>query len=270
MIITKEIYKSLQQNKGSRFLRYSAKSEAWEEITEIVARDKISHALRFARLKQNRQQRHRQGKEYVGRKEEQQQRTKSICSGNEKNTTSQCSSTFSWMSSYSLGDMSGLATETTPLISSKEEEKPHRISTATFDASNEKNQTTGTTNPSMIRFLSDPGPMIGSDEKAHMMNLFVQQQQSQMREVIESKTVPLAATCVKVNAPIISGEDDFPSKIIDEEKSDLMMREPLLDMDDFSTTIEKDCSNCSSDMFGCSIQFDSEDCSSCSSDIFDW
>ncbi|CAB9514924.1 expressed unknown protein [Seminavis robusta] len=47
MNVTKEIYESLG-SQNSRFLKYNAKAKAWEELTSLLARDKISHALRFA------------------------------------------------------------------------------------------------------------------------------------------------------------------------------------------------------------------------------
>merc|ERR1712232_716119 len=47
MNVTKEIYDSLG-SQNSRFLKYNAKAEGWEELSSLLARDKISHALRFA------------------------------------------------------------------------------------------------------------------------------------------------------------------------------------------------------------------------------
>lgn len=47
MAVTKEIYDSLS-NQNSRFLKYSNDLQGWEEISSLLARDKISHALRFA------------------------------------------------------------------------------------------------------------------------------------------------------------------------------------------------------------------------------
>lgn len=47
MNVTKEIYDSLG-TQNSRFLKYNAKAEGWEELSSLLARDKISHALRFA------------------------------------------------------------------------------------------------------------------------------------------------------------------------------------------------------------------------------
>lgn len=47
MKITKEIVSSMHEKHNSRFLRKISSTE-WEEITDQVARDKVSHALRFA------------------------------------------------------------------------------------------------------------------------------------------------------------------------------------------------------------------------------
>jgi hypothetical protein len=47
MNVTKEIYDSLGCQ-SSRFLKYNAKAKGWEELSSLLARDKISHALRFA------------------------------------------------------------------------------------------------------------------------------------------------------------------------------------------------------------------------------
>jgi len=47
MNVTKEIYDMLGAQ-NSRFLKYSNKSKGWEELSSLLARDKISHALRFA------------------------------------------------------------------------------------------------------------------------------------------------------------------------------------------------------------------------------
>ena len=47
MSVTKEIYDKLG-SQNSRFLKYNSKAEGWEELTSLLARDKISHALRFA------------------------------------------------------------------------------------------------------------------------------------------------------------------------------------------------------------------------------
>lgn len=52
MAITKEIYKKLI--KSARFLKYDSKDKVWKTISALAARDKVSHALRFANLKENR------------------------------------------------------------------------------------------------------------------------------------------------------------------------------------------------------------------------
>jgi len=52
MNITKDIVEELQQTKSSRFLKYDNESNSWREITQMAARDKVSHALRFASQKQ--------------------------------------------------------------------------------------------------------------------------------------------------------------------------------------------------------------------------
>ncbi|CAB9508160.1 expressed unknown protein [Seminavis robusta] len=52
MSITKEIVAKL--SKSSRFLKYDTKDQVWKTITALAARDKVSHALRFANLKENR------------------------------------------------------------------------------------------------------------------------------------------------------------------------------------------------------------------------
>ena len=47
MTVTKEIYEALQVA-SSRFLKWTSKEDAWEELTPMAARDKCGHALRFA------------------------------------------------------------------------------------------------------------------------------------------------------------------------------------------------------------------------------
>lgn len=47
MNVTKEIYDNLGAQK-SRFLKFNAEADGWEELSSLLARDKISHALRFA------------------------------------------------------------------------------------------------------------------------------------------------------------------------------------------------------------------------------
>jgi len=47
MNVTKEIYDSLG-SQNSRFLKFNADAKGWEELSSLLARDKISHALRFA------------------------------------------------------------------------------------------------------------------------------------------------------------------------------------------------------------------------------
>ena len=47
MNVTKEIYDMLGA-KNARFLKMNQKTKAWEELSSLLARDKISHALRFA------------------------------------------------------------------------------------------------------------------------------------------------------------------------------------------------------------------------------
>jgi len=47
MQVTKTIYDYLG-SQNSRFLKYNTSESAWEELTSLLARDKISHALRFA------------------------------------------------------------------------------------------------------------------------------------------------------------------------------------------------------------------------------
>jgi len=47
MTVTKEIYEALQVA-SSRFLKWTSKENAWEELTPMAARDKCGHALRFA------------------------------------------------------------------------------------------------------------------------------------------------------------------------------------------------------------------------------
>lgn len=47
MNVTKEIYDNLGAQ-NSRFLKWNAASKGWEELSSLLARDKISHALRFA------------------------------------------------------------------------------------------------------------------------------------------------------------------------------------------------------------------------------
>lgn len=47
MEVTKEIYDSLGAQNG-RFLKYNSKVKSWVELSSLLARDKISHALRFA------------------------------------------------------------------------------------------------------------------------------------------------------------------------------------------------------------------------------
>lgn len=48
MLITKEIVASLQAKYNARFVKLSKNGSEWVEITDQVARDKVSHALRFA------------------------------------------------------------------------------------------------------------------------------------------------------------------------------------------------------------------------------
>lgn len=52
MAITKEIVQKLI--KSARFLKYDSKDKVWKTISALAARDKVSHALRFANLKENR------------------------------------------------------------------------------------------------------------------------------------------------------------------------------------------------------------------------
>jgi hypothetical protein len=52
MAITKEIVAKL--SKTSRFLKYDDNEQVWKTISALAARDKVSHALRFANLKENR------------------------------------------------------------------------------------------------------------------------------------------------------------------------------------------------------------------------
>ena len=47
MNVTKEIYDMLGA-KNARFLKMNQKTKNWEELSSLLARDKISHALRFA------------------------------------------------------------------------------------------------------------------------------------------------------------------------------------------------------------------------------
>lgn len=56
MNITKDIVEELQQSYSSRFLKYDIKSKSWQEISQMAARDKVSHALRFASQKQQKKQ----------------------------------------------------------------------------------------------------------------------------------------------------------------------------------------------------------------------
>lgn len=48
MKLTKEIVSHLQRKYGSRFIKIHKKTGQWQEISDQVARDKVSHALRFA------------------------------------------------------------------------------------------------------------------------------------------------------------------------------------------------------------------------------
>jgi len=48
MNITREIVMTLKNRTSSRFLKYNSQLHGWEEISHIAARDKVSHALRFA------------------------------------------------------------------------------------------------------------------------------------------------------------------------------------------------------------------------------
>lgn len=51
MQITKEIVKKLQTNYNARFIKYVSEGtdgSTWQEISNLAARDKVSHALRFA------------------------------------------------------------------------------------------------------------------------------------------------------------------------------------------------------------------------------
>ena len=52
MNITKEIVARVSES--SRFLKYDTKQKVWRTISALAARDKVSHALRFAHLKENR------------------------------------------------------------------------------------------------------------------------------------------------------------------------------------------------------------------------
>ena len=52
MNITKEIVAKVRQS--SRFLKYDSKRKVWRTISALAARDKVSHALRFAHFKENR------------------------------------------------------------------------------------------------------------------------------------------------------------------------------------------------------------------------
>jgi len=56
MRITKEIVARVCQSQ--RFLKYDSKRKVWHRISALAARDKISHALRFAHFKEN----HKTGK----------------------------------------------------------------------------------------------------------------------------------------------------------------------------------------------------------------
>ena len=47
MNVTKEIYDNLG-SQNTRFLKFNAAVKGWEELSSLLARDKISHALRFA------------------------------------------------------------------------------------------------------------------------------------------------------------------------------------------------------------------------------
>jgi hypothetical protein len=47
MAVTKEIY-DLLGSQNSRFLKFSTEAGGWEQLSSLLARDKISHALRFA------------------------------------------------------------------------------------------------------------------------------------------------------------------------------------------------------------------------------
>lgn len=47
MNVTKEIY-DLLGSQNSRFLKFNASAKGWEQLSSLLARDKISHALRFA------------------------------------------------------------------------------------------------------------------------------------------------------------------------------------------------------------------------------
>lgn len=51
MNITKEIVAKVSES--SRFLKYDSKQKIWRTISALAARDKISHALRFAHFKEN-------------------------------------------------------------------------------------------------------------------------------------------------------------------------------------------------------------------------
>lgn len=46
MDLTRKIYEVLAMT-GSRFLKYNRSEKAWQEVSFLIARDKIGHALRF-------------------------------------------------------------------------------------------------------------------------------------------------------------------------------------------------------------------------------
>lgn len=48
MRLTKEIVHSIRSKYQARFIRWNVGADGWEEISDQVARDKVSHALRFA------------------------------------------------------------------------------------------------------------------------------------------------------------------------------------------------------------------------------
>lgn len=56
MHLTLQIVHSLQAEQGARFLRPIRGIDGWQEIPEMAARDKVSHALRFAAAQQDRKQ----------------------------------------------------------------------------------------------------------------------------------------------------------------------------------------------------------------------
>ncbi|CAB9497620.1 expressed unknown protein [Seminavis robusta] len=66
--ITREMYDTITQA-SIRFLKFNDERKGWEEITSTEARDKITHALRFAQKKRRRKTPQRQGSDSTHRSE---------------------------------------------------------------------------------------------------------------------------------------------------------------------------------------------------------